>query len=285
MSALVAKEVALTFDDAPMPDSKYFSSAERTRTLIAKLKKLGIPRAMIFANPCKGNPREALTQLALYKDAGHLIANHTCHHLRLDDVGAKEFIKDAELAEGHLKNLFSGQKYFRFPYLHEGKTTPLRDEIRTWMQKNDYRNGMVSIDNDDYIFSFKINQAKEKGLKVDDVRVKKLFMNHLTGAVDFYDELAVKTLGRSPKHVLLLHEMDATVLYLEDLVAELRKRGWTIIGADEAFADPLYKEKPKNTYANNGIIAQMAFEKTGKKEAYDTFNQVKAALNSILKIK
>ena len=150
------------------------------------------------------------------------------------------------------------------------------------MKENHYRNGMVSVDNDDYIFSFKINQAKKRGKKIDYTKVQKLFLSHVIGAVDFYDDLAVKTIGRSPKHVILLHEMDATVMFLDTLVSELRAQGWRIISADEAFTDPLYFEQPKNTYANNGIIAQLALERTGEKKGYIQFEEVKSELDRIL---
>ncbi len=103
-------------------------------------------------------------------------------------------------------------------------------------------------------------------------------MNHLLGAVDFYDELALQYLGYSPKHVILLHEVDATVMFIDSLVKELRNRGWKIISAKEAFQDKLYLEQPKNTFANNGIIAQVVMEKTGQRIAYNHFDKLKAEL-------
>ena len=44
----------------------------------------------------------------------------------------------------------------------------------------------------------------------------------------------------------------------------------------------MYLEQPKNTYANNGIIAQIAMEKTGEKIGYNHFDEIKAELNKIL---
>lgn len=132
---------------------------------------------------------------------------------------------------------------------------------------------MVSVDNDDYIVSWAINRAK---------KIEKIFLNHLLGAVNFYDELAVRHLGYSPKHVILLHEADATVMFIDSLVKELRDRGWKIISAKEAFEDKLYLERPKNTYVNNGIIAQVVMEKTGKKITYNHFDELKAELNKAL---
>lgn len=262
-----AKEIALTFDDAPMGDSQHFLSQKRTEELIRKLKKLKVPPVMIFANPCKreDSARACTTEKISRCRLHHRQNRYTCTHPRLDDIGFDAYSKDAENADRLLAPLFSGQKFFRFPFLNESGDVKLRDQMREWLAKNNYRNGMVSVDNDDYIFSFKINQAKERGQKIDRRNFEELFLKHIMGAVDFYDEFAVKTIGYSPKHVLLLHEMDATVMNLEALVKELRKEGWKIVSVEEAYKDKLYASLPKNTYSGNGIIAQLAFEKTGEK--------------------
>lgn len=79
---LFAKEIALSFDDAPVNSTHHFESAKRTDELIKKLKSLNVPGVMIFANPCKDEVN-GISQLKKYVDAGHIIANHTCTHPRL----------------------------------------------------------------------------------------------------------------------------------------------------------------------------------------------------------
>lgn len=278
-----AKEIALTFDDSPMGTSSHFETVERTRVLIDKLKALNAPATMVFANPCKRKDSvSVMTQLELFKKNGHLLGNHTCTHPRLDEVGFEKYSKDIERADELLTPLFAGQKYFRYPYLNESNNEILRDQVRYWLKDNNYRNGMVSIDNDDYLFSSKMNKAKSLNKKIDYEKVKALFLSHVLGAVEFYDNLAIETIGYSPKHVLLLHEMDATVMFIDSLVIELRKRGWKIIAADEAFQDQLYNNSPKSTYANNGILAQIAHDKTGEKKGYFEFEKLQADLDKIL---
>lgn len=280
----LAKEIALSFDDAPVGKSKHYTSSDRTEELIRKLKILMVPEVMIFANPCK-DKKNGISQLKKYVDAGHLIGNHTCTHPRLDDVGYESYSKDAEMADQLLSSLYKGQKYFRFPYLNEGKDEKQRDQMRAWLKVNNYRNGMVSVDTDDYIISWAINKAKDEGKKIDYKKIERIFLKHLLGAVEYYDQLAVTNIGYSPKHVILLHEVDATVMFIDSFVKELRKKGWKIISANEAFEDKLYKETPKNTYANNGIIPQITLEKTGEKMAYNNFDELKSELVKALKLK
>ena len=101
-----------------------------------------------------------ISQLKKYKDAGHLIENHTCSHPRLDEVGFKIFSEDAEKGDQLLSSLMSDQKFFRYPYLNEGKNVLVRDQMREWLKKNNYRNASISGDNEDPTFSAKINEAK-----------------------------------------------------------------------------------------------------------------------------
>lgn len=278
-----AKEIALTFDDAPMGPSAHFGSVERTEKLIQKLDSLKIPQVMIFANPCKRkDSKSVLGQLGLYAKQGHLIENHTCSHPRLDEVGFEIFSKDLIQAEGILSPLFEGEKFFRFPYLNESRDPVLRNQMRDFLKANSYRNAMVSVDTDDYLFAFKLNEAKKKNLSIDYKKVEELFVKHIVGAARFYDDLARETLGYSPKHVLLLHENDANVLFLEAAVKALRSEGWKIIGTEEAYKDPLYKMAPQSTYANNGIIAQVNHDKTGLKKGYFVFEDLDEELDQIL---
>lgn len=283
----MSKEIAFTFDDAPMSSSLHFESRQRTQQLISLLKKLNIPPVMIFSNPCKNEDVSvSVNQLSLYKDSGNKIGNHTCNHPRFDKVGLDAYSADTAKADKALQPLLAGQKFFRYPYLNEGADEKMRDQFRDWLNRNGYRNAMVSIDSDDQIVSERLNEAKKLGKKINYNKVRDLYIKHIVTSAEFYEKMATENLGYSPKHILLLHENDSSVLYLEALVAEFKNKGWKIISAEEAFKDPLYKTAPKNTYAGNGIIAQSVFEKTGKKPAitYYKWDELTKDLNKFLKL-
>ncbi len=71
----------------------------------------------------------------------------------------------------------------------------------------------------------------------------------------------VRTIGRSPMHVMLMHETDLAALFLPDLVAALRARGWEIVTADAAFADPINRLFPDTPSANGTLTEAVAWEK------------------------
>jgi hypothetical protein len=74
----------------------------------------------------------------------------------------------------------------------------------------------------------------------------------------FYDRMAVETLGRSPAHVLLLHETDIAALFVADLVAGLRRAGWEIVTIDEAYRDPIAATEPDTWFLGEGRVAALA---------------------------
>ncbi|MGZ3722335.1 MAG: polysaccharide deacetylase family protein, partial [Bdellovibrionales bacterium] len=278
-----AKEIALSFDDAPVENTVTSESLTRTKNLIRKLKALKIPPVIIYANACKReDTTSVIQQLKLYRNAGHHLGNHTCSHPDLDQVGYADFSQDAATGDRLLAPLLSSHRFFRYPFLHEGTDAGVRDQMRAWLVQNHYRNGTVSIEDGDYVFSYYLNLAKAQGKKTDYAKVRALFVKHVLGAVEFYDNLAIKNLGYSPRHVLLLHEMDATVMFLDSVVHELRHRGWKITATEKAYQDKMYFESPKNTFSDNGFVAQLTYEKTGIKYGYDQLDADTAELIRIL---
>ena len=286
VSVAHSKQIALTFDDAPGDTTLHFNPEQRTDELIRKLKVLKVPPVLIFANPCNGNGATSnFAQLKKFKEAGHIIGNHTCTHPRFDDVGPDKFIADTVKAEVILGDLMPKPKYFRYPFFNEGKSVAARDQFITWLEKNEYQNVSSSLENEDPTFSGRINEAKRQNKKIDYEKIKVLFLKHIIDGVEFYDKLAIDTLGRSPKHIILLHDKDATVLFIEDFVHELKNRGWTFISASEAAKDPLYSMKPKNVVSSYGILAQVAYEKNGSFKPYYDFDKLQRDLNSALGLK
>ncbi|WP_413287733.1 polysaccharide deacetylase family protein [Bdellovibrio sp. HCB337] len=278
-----AKKLALSFDDAPGDDALHFTSKARTTELLKKLKSLNSPPVLIFANPCNGSsPESNYAQLKQFKDAGHIIGNHTCTHPRFDEAGVEKVIEDTQKSETLMNGLMTGSKYFRFPFFNEGKDREARDLFRSWLETNKYQNVSASLENEDPVFSKRLNDAKKLSKKINYEKVKALFIKHIIEGAEFYDKVAVDVLGRSPKHIILLHQKDATVLFIDDLVRELRSRGWTIISAEDAVKDPLYSMKPKNTLSTYGIIGQLAYEKQGSFKPYYDFSKLKQELDSAL---
>jgi peptidoglycan-N-acetylglucosamine deacetylase len=276
----MAREIAITFDDAPTNDSATFTGEERTKRLIAALKAAGIEQAAFFCIP-RGKPAADLTRLSAYAAAGHIIANHSDTHRNLRDLPADEYLADVAAADGALKGFQNFRPWFRFPFLAEGETREKRDAVRAGLRAMNHAQGYVTVDNYDWYLNALANNAKKAGQSFDEAALRDLYVELLIEAVEFYDAIAVKALGRSPRHVLLLHENDLAARFVGDLAVELRKRGWTIVGADAAYADPIAGIEPNTLFLNQGRVAAIAHTKGAKPIDLVHVNEDEAALEAL----
>ncbi len=258
------KRIALTFDDVPRGEGAFFSPDERTIKLIAALERAKVEQAAFFLNPAKlSDPagQRGEDRITAYVAAGHVIANHTNTHPNLAKTDVADYLADIDAAEAWLKGRPGYRPWFRFPYLNEGgKDKAKRDAIRAGLAQRGLRNGYVTVDSSDWNMEARVKQAvaEDKTVNMDALRV--LYVETMVDAANFYDTLAVKTLGRSPAHVYLLHETDLAALFVEDMVAALRADGWEIITADEAFADPISHEMPDVPSARGTLTEALAWQ-------------------------
>lgn len=252
-----AKEIALTFDDCPMADGKFYTGEERTNLLIKKLKDLGVPSAAFFCNT-KNLDARGMKRLKEYADAGHAIANHTANHLDFHQVSTAQFIAEIEEADRLLSGFKTFQKWFRFPYLREGDTFAKRDALRAYLAAQGYFNGYVTVDTYDWYLNGAFQKALIEGKKIRFEKLKKAYVKVLTEGADFYDAIARRTLNRSPRHVLLLHENDLAALYIDSLVLKLRANGWKIVSPQSAYEDPIAKECPETLGLGQGRVVAIA---------------------------
>lgn len=252
-----SQKIALTFDDAPRRDGAYYTGTQRTDTLIQRLKDASIAQAAFFC--VSGNiDYDGHARLLKYIDAGHIIANHTHSHQFLRNIGYEGYIQDIKKADSILSRYNNFKKWFRFPFLQEGRDIPERDNIRIELKNMGYVNGYVTIDNYDWYIESLFQKALKEKKKIDYEKLKDFYIEHIWNSIKFYDDIALKTIGRSPNHVLLLHENDLAALFIGDLVAHIRQNGGEIIAVEEAYTDPIFEIEPQTLVLYQGRVAAIA---------------------------
>jgi peptidoglycan-N-acetylglucosamine deacetylase len=257
-AAAPAKRVALTFDDAPLADGPLFTGKERAERLIAALKAARVKRAAFFVITGRLASPEGEARIRAYAAAGHLIANHSDTHRWLRRIGAAAYLADTDAARRKLAGFANTRPWFRYPFLDEGPDAAARDAVRDGLKQRGLSNGYVTVDTWDWALVDLVRKAGAEGRKPDMNALRDLYLEMMLSAVDTYDGLAREALGRSPAHVLLAHENDLSALFVDDLVAALRKRGWTIISPEEAYRDPIARDVPDTLRNGNGRVAALA---------------------------
>jgi peptidoglycan-N-acetylglucosamine deacetylase len=252
-----AREIALTFDDAPQPDTVLMTGAERTDKLIKALKDAKVPDALFFVTT-KNITEQNKSRLNQYTHAGFHLANHSHSHSSASKLGVIDYLSDAYRAHLILKDFDNRLSFHRFPFLNYGADTNAVEKLQSGLGELGYKDGYVTVDNFDWAMSSILVNAAEQNKTIDYAKASALYVDTLEQAIEFYDAIAQKTLKRSPKHVLLLHENDAAALFLPDLIARLRSKGWKIISPQEAYKDPIAKQK---VFYKQGKVAGIAASK------------------------
>ncbi len=257
---LAAREIALTFDDAPTPDSALMTGQERTKRLIDALVAAKVPDTLFFVKADYINS-DTQKRLEHYAAAGFHLANHSYSHKSASELGTLDYPSDVYKAHLLLKPLKNFLPYHRFPYLHYGKDVAAITSLQQSLTELGYKDGYVTIDNFDWYISSLLTKAAEEKKTINYDRARKFYVEMLYESIEFYDEIAKKSLGRSPQHVMLLHENDAAVLFVGDLIAHLRSKGWKIISPQQAYQDPIARNFPNVAFHKQGRVAAIANSK------------------------
>jgi len=181
-----AQEIALTFDDAPTQHHEYQTGLQRTELLIKKLRAANVSQVAFFVVTSRMDSAGA-ARLKLYSDAGHIISNHSHSHNHINRMGVENYILDIFKADLLLNDLPGFIPWFRFPFLDEGRTRPVRDAIRKALVDKNYSNGYVTVDNYDWYFDRLFRTAVSEQKQIDFHKLRTLYIEHLWKSIQFYN--------------------------------------------------------------------------------------------------
>jgi peptidoglycan/xylan/chitin deacetylase (PgdA/CDA1 family) len=264
-AAAAQKRIAFSFDDVPRRPGAFMTSDQRTARLIAALRRSGVRQAAFFLTP--GHLEEPYgaggeARIAAYVRAGHVVANHSWSHRGLSRIGAEAYLADLDRAAAWLAGRRGARPWFRYPYLDEGTRQgadpAARDAVRAGLTDRRLLNGYVTVDSYDWYLDDLANRARAAGRAMDMAALRDLYVEIVVDAAEFADALAVRTLGRRPIQVALMHETDLEAMFLPDAIAALRRRGWRIATMDQAYRDPIARVTPEARYLGGGRLTAIA---------------------------
>lgn len=182
--------------------------------------------------------------MAAWAAAGHGLGNHSFSHGDYNGMGADEYLADIARADAAMARFLpaasSGQRYFRAPLLHTGNTPGKRQALLDWLGARGYRQGIVSIDNQEWVFATQYVRAKRAG---DTGRMQKIvdgYARHIEDAFAFFESESMAVFGREPAQVLLLHANEINADHFDLIARVLTARRYKVVPLGEALADPAY---------------------------------------------
>jgi peptidoglycan/xylan/chitin deacetylase (PgdA/CDA1 family) len=254
------QSIALTFDDGPnMADMIGLSPADRNAAILRQLADAHL-KSILFVTRTDTDPKRN-ELIREWGAEGHQIGNHTATHPNFDEVSRADYEQDLLTCDKAIRDMPGFTPRFRFPYLHEGNTIEKRDGFRAFLDSNHYKTGPVSVDASDWYYSQRLTARLKNNPKADRRPYRDAYLRHLYDRAQYYDGLSQAVLGRSVAHVLLLHHNLINALFLADVIQMFHDKGWTLIGSETAFRDPVYTIRPDTLPAGQSVLWALAKQK------------------------
>jgi peptidoglycan-N-acetylglucosamine deacetylase len=256
-------ELAVTVDDIPvhgdlLPGS---SRVEIGRAIVAALVDAQVPAAgFVNGAPIEQDmPSEGV--LADWTAAGLQLGNHSWSHASVDetilDAYRAEIERNEPLLQRHYPN--GDWRWFRYPYLHEGKDEAKRAGVRALLAERGYRIAAVTMNFDDWAFNDAWLRCAERG---DTARMAKLERDFLAAgraAARQSRRMARRLYRRDIPYVLLMHLGTIQARLFPRLLADYRTLGFRFVTLADAQRDPVYAHDndPRLPPGPAGLEAQM----------------------------
>ncbi len=255
------RRVSISLDDLPQVDETPRLSAQQRNGLLIQALADRHLQAAIYVVARGAQSADGLALLKQWSEAGHRIGNHTFKHPSIDKVPLADFEKDFSECDKTIAGLAGYFRFFRFPYLKEGKTADARDGFRQFLAAQHYRAAEVTIDASDWYYNERLSNFLRQDANADTSAHRDAYVAHLLDRAQYYDNLARRVTGRSPAHVLLAHASLLNALFLPDVLAAFAAHGWTWIAPEAAYADQIYTAAPQTLPAGESLVWSLAKEK------------------------
>lgn len=271
-NAFAAKkpQVAITMDDMAMRTAARLTAADRADRILSMAKAEHDLRIGIFSSGHHVDNAAGEAIMQRFDKAGHLLANHSYSHRNYHSPSVTFAAYSDDMWRNH--QLMKSRSYrnfhpfYRFPMLREGNTAEKRDSMRAFLKDKKYRNGHVTIDNSDWYITQRLDQRLEKEPNADLKPYRDYYIAHMIDRAKVYRETGLRVIDREIKHTLLVHFNSTTAYFLGDLISELKKAGWDLIDAGDAFSDDIFHREPNVLPAGDSLVRALLRE-SGKKLA------------------
>ncbi|MCK6523359.1 polysaccharide deacetylase family protein [Myxococcota bacterium] len=229
--------LAVTYDDLPFQEALAPADGALggTARLLDALTARSIP-AVGFVNCDRGGEEV----LRLWRAAGLELGNHQANHDNLNKVPLETWLDGARRCHEALK-AYNPPRFFRYPYLFQGKTAEVRDAAYATLRGELGQTiAHVTIDNHEWRLAQLYSEALAAGDTARAEAVRAEYLPHLLAATANSRAVAQTKLGHDVAHVLLLHANALSVELAGPLMDALAAEGARFVTLEEALSDPVY---------------------------------------------
>lgn len=230
------KEIAITIDDLPFVGTNSATKGnlgrahDRFGKILDALVNAHVPATgFVIANSIATGQWELLQA---FRDAGFGLGNHTYSHADLNRTSAERYIAEIAKADKILSPVMTQPKYFRYPYLAEGRGAT-KQAVQNYLVENQYIIAPVTIDSKDYQFNERLLHISWRVRDEYVPKIKKEYLNYV-----WQQTLKAEKQSKdgSSTQILLVHANLLNSHCLADLIQMYKDHGYQFVTLDQALA-------------------------------------------------
>jgi hypothetical protein len=230
------------------------------RLLIEKLKAHRVP-AIGFLQGGMISDGEKLfpvraEMVRLWRDADFEVGIGNFKHVWFSGTPYDEFVAGVEKNEAIARKILSEKnlapRYFSYPFLNTGKNAAERGRFEAWLAARGLTPVKYTIDNQEWMYSYAYDLARNDNDVGAMVRVRVEFINYMSKMFDHYEAYSQNMFGRDIAQTMVLTPSRLITDSADDLFGMIEKRGYRYVSMEEALRDEAYRT-PENFYGEAGI--------------------------------
>jgi len=239
-------EVALTIDDLPLHGP--IPAGETPRSVaggvIAALTKAGVPAYGFVNGHWTAEQPDTREPLKAWSGAGLALGNHGWAHRHLNEMSPAEFETELVRNEEILSQSGPGDwRWFRYPFLDEGKDEAQRGAARRILAAHGYKIAAVTMDFSDWQWTAPYARCRAQRDDPAIARLEAMYMRAADEGITFARGLSRQLYGRDIPYVVLLHESAFEARMLPRLIELYRSAGFRLVSLPKAESDPAYADQ------------------------------------------
>ncbi|MEW6129695.1 MAG: polysaccharide deacetylase family protein [Acidobacteriota bacterium] len=248
------REIAITIDDLPgvlVPPVDERKALQRLQKMNKQMLDAMVAhriQATGFVNEQRlhktGEVDARIDILRSWLGSGMTLGNHTFAHLDFNKMSEPEFEDEVIRGEVITRQLIKerGQHnfYIRFPFNHDGNTKDKKDAMNAFLKARGYTPAPFTIEHSDYLFNEVYARAKQRGDEQLAKQIRADYLSFLDTAFAYIEKRSREVLGYEPKQIFLIHVNQINAECLPEMLARIKKRGYSFISLDEAMKDKAY---------------------------------------------
>jgi peptidoglycan/xylan/chitin deacetylase (PgdA/CDA1 family) len=237
-------QIAITVDDLPVhaPYPPGATPLDVNRRMIAALKAGHVP-VISFVNAVNVKDEPTMAALREWRAAGFVLGNHTWSHRHLSEMSPAQFDEEVTQDEPILKALGGGSdwRWFRYPFLDEGKNEMQRAAGRQVLARHGYHVADVTMTFSDWAFTGAWARCSAARDKAGLAKLERMYLDAARENIGVSRSTAHALYGRDIPYVLLMHVSAMSARMMPKVIRLYRDAGFRFVTIEQAESDPVYR--------------------------------------------